>query len=60
MMKYLRAGTILLQGAKRGAENIANIHKPCDKALRQNSRQPSGLCPESALALSDSSLIFAI
>jgi len=50
----------LLQGAKRGAANIANIRKLRDKALEQNSRQPSGLCPKSVLALSDSSHIFAI
>jgi hypothetical protein len=50
----------LLQGAKRGAAHIANMGKPRDKALEQNSRQPSGLCPESALALSDSSLIRAV
>jgi oxygen-independent coproporphyrinogen-3 oxidase len=50
----------LAQGAKRDADNIANIGKARDKALGQNSRQPSGLCPKSALALSDSLRIFAI
>jgi hypothetical protein len=50
----------LAQGAKLAAANIANIGKGSDKAMGQNSCQPEGLRPESALTLSRGLLIFAI
>jgi hypothetical protein len=59
-VKWLWSTIHVTTGAKRDEDNIANIGEERDKALRQNSRQPSGLCPESALALSDSSLIRSV
>ena len=46
------AGTILAQGAKQGPPLRPTKQGTCDKAMGQNSRQPEGLQPESALALS--------
>jgi len=51
-MKRACAGTILAQDAKLPAAHIANIGKGSDNVMGQNSRQPEGLRPKSALTLS--------
>jgi hypothetical protein len=49
-MKRVCAVTILAQNAKQGTPPSHSKQVTCDKVLCQNSRQPEGLHPESALA----------
>ena len=50
IMKRACAVTILAQNAKQGTPLSHSKQVPCDKVLGQNSCQPEGLQPESALA----------
>jgi hypothetical protein len=49
-MKRECAVTILAQNAKQGTPLAHSKQVTCDKVLSQNSCQPKGLQPESALA----------
>ena len=51
IMKRECAVTILAQNAKQGTPLSHSKQVTCDKVLSQNSCQPKGLLPESALAV---------